>query len=333
MLSLSLTSDSVQDGPRAANLRTDLAAIADLIELVFAHTMDEGGRAAIREMRSLARLGPGLGLMASLNEMALGIKMGYVWIEQGQLVGNVSVYPANWPADLGETWIIANVGVHPQFQRRGIARRLMQLSLDMLALRRAKRAILQVDYDNHPAIHLYESLGFIRERAWATWRRSSFHLAPPANQQTVFITRRRPSEWRAEMALAQRLRPAEQGGLGWLKPLHVYAFNPPWTRRLQQWLKMSSTERLIVRSADERELLASLWIENSFGVLSTRLLLLADPNHPDAAEALLSTTIRRFRTSTLLIEHPEDDLVTGHLLASYRFQRERSVWHMRWDVP
>ena len=333
MLSLSLSPDSAEDGPRAANLRTDLAAIADLIELVFARTMDEGGRAAIREMRSLARLGPGLGLMARLNEMALGIKMGYVWIEQGKLVGNVSIYPANWPADLGETWIVANVGVHPQYQRRGIARRLMQLSLDMLALRGAKRAILQVDYDNHPAIHLYESLGFIRERAWTTWRRSSFQPAPHATQQTVFITRRRPSEWRAEMALAQRLRPAEQGGLGWMKPLHAHAFNPPWARRLQQWLTMNNTERLIVRSADERELLASLWIENSFGTLSTRLLLLADPAHAEAAEALLSTTIRRFRTSNLLIEHPEDDLAVVQLLSSYRFQRERSVWHMRWDAP
>jgi len=333
MLSLSLTPDSTEDGPRAANLRTDLAAIADLIELVFARTMDEGGRAAIREMRALARLGPGLGLMARLNEMALGIKMGYVWIEQGQLVGNVSIYPTHWPPDLGETWIIANVGVHPQFQQRGIARRLMQLSLDMLALRGAKRAILQVDHDNHPAIHLYESLGFIRERAWTTWRRSSFQPAPPPSEQGVFITRRRPSEWPAEMRLAERLRPADKGGLGWLKPLHPHAFNPPWGRRLQQWLTMNSTERLIVRSADERELLASLWIENSFGTLSTRLLLLADPAHAQAAEALLSTTIRRFRTSNLLIEHPEDDQITSHLLASYRFQRERSVWHMRWNAP
>jgi len=332
MLSLSLPSSSAEDGPRAANLRTDLAAIADLIETVFARTMDEGGRAAIREMRAMARLGPGLGLMARLNEMVLGIKMGYVWMDAGRLVGNVSVYPTTWPSELGETWIIANVGVHPQFQRRGIARRLMQLSLDMLALRGARRAILQVDHDNEAAIRLYENLGFIRERAWATWRRSSLQPAPPLAEQGVFITRRRPSEWRAELALAERLRPAAQGGLGWLRPLHPQQFNPPWPKRLQQWLTMSSTERLVVRGS-HADLLGSLWIENSLGMLSTRLLLLADPDYPQVSEALLSSTVRRFRTSQLLIEHPLDDRATNQELARCRFQRERTVWHMRWDAP
>lgn len=42
---------------RPVNLRTDLPTLADLIELVFAPTMDESGRAAIREMRYMSRMG------------------------------------------------------------------------------------------------------------------------------------------------------------------------------------------------------------------------------------------------------------------------------------
>jgi hypothetical protein len=64
------------DGLRSVNLRTDLGELADLIELVFADSMDENGRAAIREMRYLSHLGAGLALVGRLNEMMLGISMG-----------------------------------------------------------------------------------------------------------------------------------------------------------------------------------------------------------------------------------------------------------------
>lgn len=322
---------SQPNGARPVNLRTDLSAIADLIELVFARTMDEGGRAAIREMRALARLGAGLSFMAQLNEMAMGIKMGFVWIEDGRLVGNVSIYPANFPSELGETWIIANVGVHPDYQRRGIARKLMQLSLDMIATRGGRHAILQVDYDNQAAIDLYHSLGFIAERAWSTWRRSSIATPPPTLDNRIFITRRRPSEWRAEQALVARLRPAERGGIGWLRPLHPHAFRLPFFKQLGAWLSMNSLERLIVRSPDEHSILACLWIENGLASFNTRLSLFYEPTALTEAEALLNTGIRRFRTSSLSIEHPEDDEEGLLLLWNYRFSRERTVWHMRLD--
>jgi ribosomal protein S18 acetylase RimI-like enzyme len=329
---ISHTFSTQPNGARPVNLRTDLGAIADLIELVFERTMDEGGRAAIREMRALSRLGAGLSIIAQLNEMTVGIKMGFVWIEDGKLVGNVSVYPANFPAELGETWIIANVGVHPDYQRRGIARKLMKLSLDMIATRGGQHVILQVDYDNHPAIRLYEQLDFISERAWSTWRRSSIATPPPDLEARFFITRRRPSEWRAEYALAERLRPLERGGLGWLRPLHLQAFKLPFYKQLSAWLSMNSIERLIVRTDDEQSLRACLWVENGLASFNTRLTLLNDPQEPAAAEALLNTVIRRFRTSSLSIEHPEDDEEGVMLLWNYRFNRERSVWHMRLDL-
>ena len=123
---------SEPDGVRPVNLRTDLQPLADLIEMVFADSMDSSGRAAVREMRFLSRMGYGLKLIARLNEMAQGISMGFVYVKDGQLVGNVSVYPASYPAELGETWILANVGVHPDWRRAGIADELMLASLDMI---------------------------------------------------------------------------------------------------------------------------------------------------------------------------------------------------------
>lgn len=70
---VSLSVSNVSAGLRPVNLRTDLAPLADLIELAFADSMDNSGRAAIREMRTLSRVAPGLGALLNVNEVAPGV--------------------------------------------------------------------------------------------------------------------------------------------------------------------------------------------------------------------------------------------------------------------
>lgn len=322
------------NGMRPVDLRTDLAPLADLIELVFASNMDSSGRAALREMRYLSRIGPGLRVLSHLNEMAAGISLGYVWLVDGHLVGNVSVYPANWPQDLGSAWIIANVGVHPQYQRRGIARRLMQASLDMIRERGGTTAILQVDADNHSAHHLYQSLGFVDERTWHTWRRpGSMRLPDAIKDDQVFIRRRRRSEWRHEMALAQRLRPQEQGGLGWLRPLHRDQFLRPWWRHVLDWFSLRGIERQVIATPDDDQLKASMWLESSVAS-RTQVTLLVDPLFQGIYDSLLiNSAVRRFGRNPIVVEHPTDETLVNETLANYRFIRQRTVIHMRWQLP
>jgi ribosomal protein S18 acetylase RimI-like enzyme len=329
---------SAFSGMRPINLATDLAQLADLIEIAFADSMDSGGRAALREMRLMSRVGAGLTVVSRLNEMALGVNMGYVWIENGKLVGNVSIYPANWPRELGSAWIIANVAVHPDYRRQGIARQLMNASLEMLQLRGGKIAILQVDADNDRAQALYSRLGFRPERNWTTWRRTAGTRSPlPVDlrgqeSDNVTISNRQAGEWRTEYALARSVRPAERGGIGWLRPLHPSLFRRGFTRWINDLLNLKSIERLVVRQPETRQLLASLWIERGLG--STTQLTLLNP--PDLSqvylEALLSSAIRRFEHRAISIEHPEDDTVVLNLLQRYRFHRQRSIMHMRWDA-
>jgi ribosomal-protein-alanine N-acetyltransferase len=316
------------------NLRTDLLPLADLIEIAFADSMDSSGRAALREMRYLSRMGMGLSLLANLNELALGIKFGYVWIADGKLVGNVSIYPTNYPRSLGKYWIIANVGVHPDYQRRGIARQLMRASMDFLRQQDVTAAILQVDHDNFRAHNLYTSLDFIDERTWRTWRRSnSARVSNRLSEQEVFISRRRSSDWSVEYDLARRLRPQERGGMGWLRPLQEGLFRQSWRQRLWDWLNIRSVERLVVMSQSERKMLASLWIETSLASSSSQLMLMVEPEyHGIYDDALLNTAVRRFGGDPLVIEHPLDETVTNQVLEHYRFTPQRTVVHMRWDV-
>lgn len=323
-----MTNSVSGDGLRPVNLRTDLAALADLIELVFAPNMDENGRAAIREMRYLSRMGVGLSLLGRMNEMTLGISLGYVWIADGRLVGNTSIYPANWPPDLGSAWIIANVAVHPDYQGRGIAHRLMEASLGMIRERGGTDAILQVDIHNERAIPIYDRFGFIKERAWTTWWRNALPGAPPPDPVSYHITRRRPSEWRQEYALAQRVRPAEQGGIGWLKPIHPSQFHRSIWRQISDWFSMGGLERLVIRDSHSEDLLASLWVETGIASSRARFTLLAEPLH-DVIHALLSFGRRRFYSHNIVLEHPDDDSIANEILRELRFRKERTVWHMR----
>ena len=322
------------DGLRPVNLRSDLRPIADLIELVFADSMDSSGRSAIREMRYLSHLGYGLHLIARMNDLALGISLGFVYVCDGKLVGNVSVYPAGYPKSLGETWILANVAVHPDYQRRGIAHDLVAASLEMIRKRAGARVILQVNCDNIAAQRLYEKLGFIHERAWRLWRRSGFLRSPISADSGPRVSHRRGGEWKAELALAQAARPNALGGLGWLKPVHQAAFAAPIWKRLFNLLSLSAVERLVIRDETAREILASCWLESAMSFSSVRGWLFASPQ-VDARlymETLISYVLSRHERATIQFEHPRDDEIVNDLLKGHQFTVKRDLCHMRLDL-
>jgi GNAT superfamily N-acetyltransferase len=285
-------------------------------------------------MRVLSRVGVGLNMLSGMNELTHGISLGYVWVIEGRLVGNVSVYPANWPPELGKAWIIANVAVHPDYRGRSIATRLMQASMEMIGKHRGATAILQVDYDNGVARNLYRRLGFADERGWIHWRRPSTSRVPPSSNTVVHITRRRSQEWRAEYEMAQRLRPTITGGMGWLRPLHTGLFKPSLFKKLGDWMSLRSMERLVIRSEDETQLLATLWIESGFATSSPQLTLMVDPEYDGIYdEVLVNTAVRRFGTQPIVIEHPSDEVVTNTILQRYHFTPQRTLVHMRWNAP
>lgn len=333
MVSLSVQDHPVSSGLRPVNLRTDLVPLADLIEVAFADTMDSSGRAAVREMRTLSRLGPGLSLLLGMNDLAQGVGLGYVWIEDGRLVGNTSVYPANTPT--GATWIIANVAVNPAYRGHGIARQLVQASLEMIRKRSRTRpatAVLQVEADNDIARHLYDQLGFVAELSWTQWRRSSTARNPlPFNDPSVYITRRRANEWRAEYALAQRLR--SQGGMGWLRPLHPSLFHRPLLKWLGDIFSFRSFERLAIH--DDHDILrAVMWVESAFAASTVQLTMMVEPEFQGKYdEALINLMTRRYSMrSALTLEHPTADVITADVLRKYQFSPQRTLVHMHWSA-
>lgn len=81
---------------------------------------------------------------------------GFIWEEDGQPAGLIMNQSRT-----REEWEIGTLGVLPEFRRRGIARRLLQLSIADIRARKAKRAFLQVIDGNLPAQTLYLNNGFV----------------------------------------------------------------------------------------------------------------------------------------------------------------------------
>lgn len=154
-------------GVRRLSLMRDLRDVADLIEQTFGQEPDRAGQSVASEFRALAWWGP---LLWVLDRMSMGGEgfTGFVWEEDGRVVGNVTL-----SRELGSPncWLISNVVVAPEYRRRGIARQLMGAALDFVASRRAAWAVLMVRRENHAAIRLYEMLGFSEIGGRVTLRR------------------------------------------------------------------------------------------------------------------------------------------------------------------
>ncbi len=319
-------------GARAVNLQTDLGGIAELIELCF--SVDEAGRATARELRALSQSGALLSLLKRLDRVLDGLGQGFVWLEAGKLVANVSIAQADYPRDMGKGYIIANVAVHPDYRRRGFAKALMLKALDHIQQRGATFAILQVEADNFGARDLYQRLGFYEERTFIKWQRAASQRAPHKLEEMPFITLRQGSEWRAEYELARVVRPNRRGGMGWLRPTHPSLFRPSLLRFLGMLASGQGVERWIVRGADERSILGVLYSQTQFGG-TVRLELMVHPNMQGKLEKpLLNYVLRRFdgQHRVLYFEHPADDALTNAIAEEYGFTRRHTLVHMRRDL-
>ena len=144
-------------GPRPLDLRRDLRAVADLIAEAFAAELDPSGRASLQEMRTLARLGPLLHILAPGGELGSFLR-GFVWEEDDRIVGNVTIQQMD---DYGQRWMISNVAVRPAYRSRGIARSLMEAALERIRQLGGEWALLHVRADNEIARKLYFDLNFV----------------------------------------------------------------------------------------------------------------------------------------------------------------------------
>ncbi len=144
-------------GPRRLDPSSDLTPVASLIEEAFSDELDREGREVLHELRRLGHLGPLLWLLRQASPDFGEVLSGFVWEDDGQIVGNTSL---NLTGPFPAQWRISNVAVLPSHRRRGIARCLLEEAIEYVRVRGGRAVSLQVRDDNVGALELYRSLGF-----------------------------------------------------------------------------------------------------------------------------------------------------------------------------
>ncbi len=330
------TQASRGDGLQPTHLVRDLYQIAELVELCFGTRLDASGRAAVREMKMLARLGPLFWLLALLDRLFMfGLGQGYIWREAGRVVGNVSLYRGGVHPELGPGWLIANVAVHPDYRHRGIARKLMNAAMADIRRRRDRWVMLQVEADNEPALRLYRDLNYQAYEILSQWvlERTAANRFDrlPTSPSSWPVRRLQPGDAIAERNLI--FRRARRGGMTWTRPLAMRDLRDtpmPSLSLVDVWHE----HWVLPDPARPGRLLGAAWID--YGDANrARLSFFLDPSleDPDAIRALFLHVLRRsgLRGRALRLETADAGPVVDKLLAEAGFRRARQLIQMRFD--
>lgn len=189
---------------RPLNILRDLPAVADLVELCFDDTMDSEGRRYVQDMRRSGKDNAFLKWASRAAESTSLPLTGYIWEENGRIVGNTSLVP--FRNHKHRLYLIANVAVHPDHRRKGIARALTERAIQHVRDKKVDDIWLHVRDDNPAAIHLYETLGFSERARRTTWKAATDSHVQLLDTD-IAITNRHPTHWETQRYWLSRLYP------------------------------------------------------------------------------------------------------------------------------
>ncbi len=313
-------------GLRRFNPLQDLKPLSQLIELSFAEALDQSSRQMLQEMRSLSwLLGPIFWLLNMTDSPLGGIFDGYVWMEEGEIVGNVTVH-RRYKGLKG--WFISNLAVHPKHRGKGIAQRLMVKALEWVRRKGGLRVSLEVRAENVPAHKLYQKLGFTKVDSVSRMRleRVSSVERIPSDEYEVRVLR--PDEWRKVYELAQE---SFSPGAKEIAPVKEQEYHLNFVQRvissLGDLLRGRTLLRWVAQSGDHFCGIVTLY---TGGVLLPHsLTMMVHPDHRGRPEgALLTTALSKLATyptrPVLANIHPSYDQVLD-TFRQYGFVEEETL--------
>ena len=331
-----IVTDRSKNGIRPLDPAHDLPQLASLIESAFGEELSDGGRQVLRELRFLGWLGPLNYLFTSTLGQENDIFTGFVWVQDGNVVGNITV---NRPSGYSRRWQISNVAVVESCRRQGIARKLMEAAIDLILYRGGNTAYLYVRQENEAAFKLYQSMGFV-----SVDRMTDLRLVPSRAEREA-ETRVAPSVLRpltlAEgEQLYQLALDASSFGQRWLHQVRRDQFMVSQGDLVFGWLEaLFSGQRTLSWGTFDREALAvGVMLQSSFlfNRRPHRLRLWVRPDRRGQIEArvvddvmdLLAKQSRR----QVLISLPAQEQAAIDALVDHGFQERRTLILMKLDL-
>jgi ribosomal protein S18 acetylase RimI-like enzyme len=214
---------------RPLNVFRDLPGVADLVEKCFADTIDAEGRRYLQQMRHAGQDNTFMRWASNAVEGASMPLSGYVWEENGEIIGNVSLIL--YRQKNKKIYLIANVAVRQDCRRRGIGRALTSAAMQHARQRHANAIWLHVRADNPGAIALYTNLGF-QELA----RRTNWQAKPDQNtrlSEGLAIDKRYPRDWPLQQSWLARLYPDL---MTWYQPMPWKLLHPGFGSLIYRFL-------------------------------------------------------------------------------------------------
>ncbi len=314
---------------RPLNILRDLPAVADLIETCFSSTMDNEGRRYVQDMR---RAGNDNSFVKWANRAIETTSLplsGYVWEQSGKVVGNASLVPFKYNKQ--RIYLIANIAVHPDFRRRGIACALTQRALQHAREKDVTNIWLHVRDDNPGAIELYSQLGFVERARRTSWQASTDAHATPL-QTNFSIKKRHPRDWQIQREWLARLYPDP---LAWHRNWSFASLRPGlWNwlyllfidMNVRQWVAIkknpSLSESSQSQTTETETMEASLaWMPQGHG--EALFAAIGERSSPDALTTLLLEARRELFHSypSLILEFPSGNFDNAIQAAGFKSLR------------
>lgn len=262
----------------------DMKQVADLIELCFIDTLDPDGKRYLQQMRFAAENPRYLNWATSTLDWVSLPMNGFVWLTEGHLVGNLSLIPIQNQGQ--HNYLIANVAVHPEFRRQGIARQLTLKAIKYIQKRGAQAVWLHVRAENSAAVNLYHELGFVERARRTTWFSQVDYLPAPA-PEGIKIRTRPPQSWELYYSWLQHYYPSE---LAWHFSLNLKQLKPGWLSSIRR-LFLPNTIRQW--AAYRGETLSGTLTYQSSHSFADAIWLAPPPEGDDASALTLLNAVRQ----------------------------------------
>lgn len=307
---------------RPFDLRHDLDAMVNLIEIAFADDEARMGQSFRAELQSARKVLPLLFVLERISDTFRHSLDGFVCEDDGRIVALVNISRAGLNK---KRWEVGNVATHPDYRGKGLARQLVNRAIEHARQYGAEICVLDVRDDNQPAYQLYKSLGFLHYDSNIDLKLETLpqvQVLPLPDgyfQRTMKFT-----EWQPRYELAVRETPAS---VQEFLPVNINDYRVTPVERVVQPLAMSlqkiDSHRWAVEKDDKLAGYLSLTARRT-PKLNHRLLLRVDPQHrQELTEPLLTLALEKFQAyprQNVLTSVRKDNQFQRDILKKYGFE-------------
>jgi len=306
---------------RPFNLRRDLEAMVDLIEIAFADDEARLGQSFRTELESARKVLPLMLLLERISDTFRHGMDGFVCEEQGRIIALVNVSRAGLNK---KRWEVGNVATHPDYRGQGLARQLVKRAIEHARKYGAEICVLDVREDNQPAYKLYKSLGFLHYDSNIDLKLETLPAVQALSLPGFSLRTMKFSEWQPRFDLALReTPPAVQEFL----PINISDYRVAPIERVIQPLTMElqkiDSHRWAVEKQGKLVGYVSLTARRT-PRLTHRLILRADPKYQqELIEPLLTLALEKFHAyprQNILSPVRNDNQLQRELFKKYGFE-------------